>query len=420
MTEARVESSQTEGSLWKHGDFLKLWTAQTISAVGDQFTGLAIPLIAALVLQATPWQMGLLTAFERAPFLIIGLFAGVWVDRLPRRPILIAGDLGRALVLLSIPVAAIAGALNMVVLYVVGLTVGLLTVFFDVAYQAFLPALVNRGQLVDGNSKLEASRSIANLAGPSIAGVAIQTLSAPVAIVVDAVSFIISGGVINLIQRREPHQDRPERSPMMAEVREGLSVVLGNRLLRPIAGCTGTWNFFSSALSALFILFVTRDLGLGPLQIGLIFSIGNVSGVVGALSAGWLGVRLGLGRAIVGGAVIGTAAAIPIALATPHTAFPVLILSGLVSSFAAPVYNINQVSLRQAITPHRLQGRMNATMRFVVWGTMPFGGLLGGVLGEALGLRPAITITAVGTLFSLLWVLFSPVRGLRTIPVPVN
>src|SRR3989442_838120 len=191
--------SRVPAALWRHSDFMKLWLAQTISVFGDQFTGLAIPLIAVLMLQATPGQMGLLTAVERAPFLLIGLFAGVWVDRLPRRPILVAGDLGRAAVLLTIPLAALLGGLRMPHLYAVGLLVGVLTLFFDVAYQAFLPALVGRQQLVEGNSKLEATRSLANLAGPSVAGVVIQALSAPIAIILDALSFVISGGLISRI-----------------------------------------------------------------------------------------------------------------------------------------------------------------------------------------------------------------------------
>ncbi len=414
-----VEARPAE-PLWRHADFMKLWTAQTISVFGDQFTGLAIPLIAALTLHATPGQMGILTAVERAPFLLIGLFAGVWVDRLRRRPILITGDLGRAAVLLTIPFAALAAGLSMPHLYVVGLLVGILTVFFDVAYQAYLPALVGRRQLVEGNSKLEATRSLANLAGPGIAGVVIQLISAPLAILLDAASFVISGGLIGVIKGREPVVPRAARSPMLAEVREGLHVVFGNRLLRSIAGCTGTYNFFTSAMFTLYILFATRDLGLGPAQIGIIFSLGNVSGLLGALTAGRLAIRFGVGRTIVAPAFLAGLGLIPIALATRETAFPLLVFAGLVTSFANPVYNINQVSLRQAITPHRLQGRMNATMRFLVWGTMPLGGLVGGALGEALGLRPAIAITAVGGLLAFLWVALSPVSALKAIPEPAD
>lgn len=414
----RVAASAGESirrPLWEHTDFLKLWTAQTISVFGDRFSELAIPLIAVLTLSATPGQMGILTAVTRAPFLLIGLFAGVWVDRLPRRPVLITGDLGRAVVLLSIPLAAALGGLSMLLLYAVGVLVGILTVFFDVAYQAYLPALVHRGQLVEGNSKLEATRSLAGLAGPSIAGVVIQLLSAPVAIVLDAISFVASGGLISLIRRRESAMERSVRGPVLLQVREGLSVVLGNPLLRSIAGCTGTTNFFSSALFALYILFATRELNLGPAQIGVIFSIGGVTGLTGALTAGWVAHRLGVGRTIVGASLLFGLAQLPVAAASAGTAW-LLILSMMLVSFANPIYNINQVSLRQAITPHKLQGRMNATMRFLVWGTMPLGGILGGVLGTSLGLRAAIGVAAAGGLLAFLWVALSPVRTLQAIP----
>jgi MFS family permease len=412
----RSESVETAESLWGNGDFLKLWSAQTVSALGDQFTALAIPLIAVLMLKATPVQMGILTAVERVPFLLLSLFAGVWVDRLPRRPILIVGDFGRGLVLLSIPLAAAAHSVSMLQLYVVALLVGLLSVFFDVSYQAILPVLVDRKQLVEGNSKLEATRSLASLAGPSIAGFGIQFISAPAVIILDALSFFISGGVIKMIKRREPHRDKSSTSPMLAEIREGLSLVLGNPLLRSIAGCAATWNLFGTALLTLYFLFATRVLALGPTKIGVILSLGNVSGLLGVLGAGRLATRFGVGPVIVSAALIGGIGSIPIVLATPHTALPLLVFAGLLTSFVGPVYNINQVSLRQAITPHHLQGRMNATMKFLIVSTMPVGGLVGGVLGGKLGLRPAIAIIVTGGLLPFFWVLLSPVRHLRAIP----
>lgn len=407
-----------DGGLWRHREFLKLWTAQTISVFGDSFTGLALPIIAAITLQATPGQMGILTAVERAPFLVLGLVAGVWVDRMRRRPILIGGDIGRGLVLLTIPFVAFSGALGMPQIYAVGLLVGILTLFFDVAYQAYLPSLVDRSRLIEGNSKLEATRSIAHLAGPGIAGAVIQIITAPLAIVLDAISFFLSALLIGSIKKREEGTTDGRRGSMLGEVREGLGVVFGSPYLRSIAATTGTSNLFSSALFALYILFATRELGLTPAAIGVIFSIGNVAGLLGALSAGRLSARLGLGRIIVGSAVLGGLGTIPIVLAQPATAYPMLILAGLLTSFAVPVYNINQVSLRQAITPLRLQGRMNATMRFLVWGTIPVGGLLGGGLGDAFGVRSAMTVGVLGGALAFLWVLFSPVRRLRAIPEP--
>lgn len=411
-----VALAERQDTLWRHREFLKLWTAQTISVFGDNFTGLALPIIAAISLQATPGQMGILTAVERAPFLLLGLFAGVWVDRMRRRPILIAGDIGRGLVLLSIPAAAFAGSLGMPQLYVVGFLIGCFTVFFDVSYQSYLPSLVERRQLVEGNSKLEATRSVAQLAGPGVAGGVIQMLTAPVAIILDALSFFTSAGLIGAIRLPEQAPPPAERRALLVEVREGLGVVFGNRYLRSIAAATGTSNLFSSSIFALYILFVTRELGLTPAAIGLIFSLGNVAGLIGALTAGRLAARFGVGRVIVGSIAVGGLGFIPVGLATPATAYPMLILAGALGIFGSLVYNINQVSLRQAITPMRLQGRMNATMRFLVWGTMPLGGLLGGALGETLGLRTAILLSAVGGAFAFLWVLLSPVRGLAAIP----
>ena len=419
MAEAAAQATSRD-TLWRHREFLKLWTAQTISVFGDNFTGLALPIIAAISLQATPGQMGVLTAVERAPFLILGLFAGVWVDRMRRRPILIVGDVGRGLVLLSIPLAALSASLGMSQLYVVGLLIGILTVFFDVSYQAYLPSLVERRQLVEGNSKLEATRSIAQLAGPGIAGAVIQILTAPIAIILDAVSFLISALLIGSIRRPEEPPDAQGRRALLAEAREGLGVVFGSPYLRSIAGATGTSNLFASSLFTLYILFVTRELGLTPAAIGLIFSIANVAGLLGALTAGRLAARFGLGRVIIGSMFIGGLGFLPVGLATPATAYPLLILAAALGSFGVPVYNINQVSLRQAITPMRLQGRMNATMRFLVWGTMPLGGLLGGALGETFGLRPAILISAAGGALAFLWVLLSPVRALQTIPDHAN
>lgn len=405
-----------QDTLWRHRDFLKLWTAQTISVFGDNFTGLALPIIAAISLQATPGQMGILAALERAPFLILGLLAGVWVDRWRRRPVLIAGDVGRALVLLSIPLVAFTGSLGIAQLYVVGIVIGIFTVFFDVAYQAYLPALVERRQLVEGNSKLEATRSIAQLAGPGIAGAVIQILTAPIAIILDAISFLVSGVLIGSIRKPESVPERESKQSVLSEVKEGLGVVFGSRYLRSIAGATGTFNLFGTALFALYILFATRDLRLTPAAIGLIFSVGNVAGLLGALSAGRLAARFGVGRVIVASSFIGGLGLLPVMFATPQTAYPLLILSGILTSFGNPVYNINQVSLRQAITPLRLQGRMNATMRFLVWGTMPLGGLLGGALGEVFGLRSGIAITAIAGTLGFLWILFSPVRTLERIP----
>jgi MFS family permease len=409
--------------LWRHADFLKLWAGQTVSVFGDQVGLLALPFLAVLTLQANAAQMGILGAAERAPFLLVGLLAGVWVDRLRRRPILIAADAGRALLFGSIPLAALLGWLTMPYLYLVAFLVGVLTVFFDVAYQSYLPVLVSREQLVEGNSKLEISNSVSMIAGPGLAGALVQLITAPLAILVDAVSFVVSVASLSLIRAPEPAPAaRAERGSIRGEIGEGLQVVLGNRLLRAIAGCTGTSNLFGNVTFAVYVLYATRELGLSPAAIGLIFAALGPGSLLGALLAGGLARRFGLGATIVGSIAFGGAMGLLVPLTgwLPRLAAPLLVVAWFCWGFAGPVYNINQVSLRQAITPDRLLGRMNATMRFLVWGTMPIGALLGGFLGVTIGLRPTLVVGAVGSLLAFLWVFFSPVRALREQPEPAE
>jgi MFS family permease len=416
-------SARVRGGLWRHSDFVKLWTGQTISQFGSQVSQLAIPLTGALALNASPAQMGLLGAFEFAPFLVLSLFAGVWVDRMRRRPILIIADVGRAVLLGSIPVAALLGILRIEQLYVVGLLAGVLTVFFDVAYQSYLPVLVTREHLVEGNSKLEVSRSVAQIAGPGIAGALVQLITAPMAVVVDALSFVASVVSLLFIHAPEPEPVRHDgkAGSMWAELREGLAVVLGNPLLRSIAGCTATSNLFGNAMQAIYVLYVTRELGLQPAVIGLIFAVMGPGALLGALLAGGLAKRLGLGTTIVGAiAVMGVSnLLVPLAGGPTFVLIGILMLAAFLAGVCNPVYNVNQVSLRQAITPDRVQGRMNASMRFIVWGTIPVGALLGGGLGQLIGLWPTLAAMAVCSLLAPLWLVFSPVRQLRVQPSPV-
>jgi len=410
--------------LWHERDFVRLWSAHTISRFGSEVSLLAIPLTAALVLNASASQMGLLAAIEFAPFLLLSLFAGVWVDRLPRRYILIVGDIGRALLLGSIPVAAVLNVLHIEQLYVVGFASGVLTVFFDVADQAFLPALISREHLVEGNSKLEVSRSVAQIAGPGLGGALVQLFTAPLAVAVDALSFIASVAFLLGIRTPEPPRTQAsnEQASMLEEIKEGLGVVLGNPLLRSIAGCTGTSNLFSNAMFALFVLYATRELRIEPALLGVIFAAAGPGGLLGALFAERLARAFGLGRTIVASSWIGALSSLLVPLATGPKPLVVamLIVSLFVVGVSNPVYNINQVSLRQAITPDRLQGRMNASMRFIVWGTIPIGALLGGTLGDAIGLWPTLLVAAVGQCLAPLFILVSPVRRLKEQPEPAT
>jgi MFS family permease len=408
--------------LWRHPDFMKLWVGETISLLGSQVTSLALPLTAALILKASAEQMGVLNATQFLPFLLVGLFAGAWVDRRQRRPVLIIGDIGRALLLATIPLAALAGALHMEQLYVIGFLVGVLTVFFDVAYQSYLPSLVGRAGLVEGNSKLELSRSITAIAGPGVAGLLVQILTAPIAIALDAFSFLASAFFLGRITTTEAPPERHEQKHILREIAEGMGVVLGNPSLRAIAACTATSNLFSNISQTVFILYATRDLNLDAAALGVIYGIASVGGLLGALYVARVTRRFGLGYTIIGSMILGGLGWLfaPLASGSWLVAVPLIILGVSLNAFGGTIYNINQVSLRQTITPHRLLGRMNASMRFIVWGTIPVGALVGGWLGGAIGLRQTLVVGAVGSMLPSLWIIFSPVRGLREQPQPVE
>lgn len=408
------------GSLWRHPDFVRLWLGQTISHLGDHVSGLAVGLTAVLLLGAGPAEMGLLGALSRAPFIVVGLFAGVWADRVRRRPVLVGADVGRALVTLTIPLAALWGVLGMPQLYLVAFVDGVLTVFFDVAYQSYLPALVPRERLVEGNSKLEISRSVTQIAGPSLAGVLVQLLSAPIAVLLDSLSYVASVISLLLIKAPEPAPEprAAVASGVWREIREGLWTILGNPLLRPIAATTATGNLFASIGGAVGLLYAVNELHFEPWLLGIVFAAGGPGALAGALIASRLARRAGTGRAIIAGQLVAVVGLwlTPLAAGPLWTEALMLGAAGLLMGAGFTTYNINQVSLRQAIVPLRLHGRMNASMRFLVWGTMPVGALIGGALGTAIGLRPALVVGAAGATLAVLWILFSPVRDLREVP----
>ncbi|HUZ98811.1 MAG TPA: MFS transporter [Gaiellaceae bacterium] len=410
------------GDLWSHADFLKLWTGQSISELGSQVSQLAIPWLAAVGLHASPIEFSLLGVLGFLPFILFALPAGVWVDRLRRRQILIVGDGARAVLLTLIPILWATGVLRIWHLLVLQFVIGCFTVFFDVAYQSYLPALIEREHLVDGNSKLQLTVSVAQVGGPSMTGGLIAVITAPYAIVVDAASFVISTVFMLRMKHRETppsHDADIPRPKMWPQVKEGLAWVLGNRQLRAIAGCTGTSNFFGQVLFAIFVLYAVRVLHLSSVELGVVLAVGSVGSVIGALLANRMQKRLGVGRAIVSYAVVFSCAGILFPLAPRSSPIPELMAGFALFGFASVSYNITQVSLRQAITPERLQGRMNAAMRWIVWGTIPLGTLTGGAIGQAVGLRAAMWVGAIGGVPVFLWVLLSPVRSIRTMPEPV-
>ena len=403
--------------LWRHRGFLLLWLGQSVSRFGDQFTALAIPVIAAFMLGAGPVEMGFLGAAATLPFLLFGLLVGVWLDRMRRRPVLIVADVFRGLLIAGIAVLGIWGLLHIAYLYAAAFVIGVLTVFFDVAYQSYLPSLVERKKLVDANSKLETTSSLAQVLGPGIAGAIVTLLSAPFAMIFDALSFGVSAGTLRAIRQEESPPDPSGRRSLASELAEGLRVVFQDRRLRAIAICTGWSNFFSSAIfSALVILYLKDALGFDPFLIGLLFTAGGVGGILGALVSSRISRRIGVGSSIVFGALVSGIALLPFPFVQGPLTLPFLSILWFLTVFGTLVYNINQVSYRQALVPLRLQGRLNATMRTIVWGTLPLGALFGGFLGDAIGLQPAILIGVVGMAFAFLWVLLSPVRQVRDMP----
>ena len=427
-------------SLWHHPNFLKLWTSDTISQFGTQFSGYAIP-FTALLLTSDPLAFSILNASAFIGFAVFALFIGVYVDRHRRQRIMTLANIGRGIFLGLIPLAAVTGTLTragMPLLYVVSFMVGLLTVFFDVSYQAILPSLVDRSQLVEGNSKLEWSRSGAQVVGPGMAGLVVQAVYPPLAIAIDATSYMASASVLSRIKQDEII--KPSTASVWHDLKEGLAIVLKDKRLRSIAGSTATSNFFSNVIFSILILYLVRQLGYTAAVVGAIFLIGGLGAFGGIALSSRLTRLFGVGPVIIAGMILGGLGTIPYALANSSLSAPIfsatgipvlgsfrldlnaliLMMGGFVTSIGVVVYNINQVSLRQAIVPKSIQGRMNASMRWIVWGTIPAGAIAGGVLAEVFGLREAIVIGVIGGIFSFLWVFLSPVRSLKDVPEPME
>jgi len=418
LSDQRVTTARD--SLWKNRDFLRLWAGQTISELGTRITRDGIPLLAVITLGATPVQMGFLSASASAPVLLFSLFAGLWVDRLRRRPLMILSDLGRALLLASIPLAAAFDLLQIEQLYLVIALVGVLTVFFDVAYQAYLPSLVNRAHILEGNSKLAVSSSIAELAGPGLAGFLIQVLTAPVAILLDSLTFLVSVLSLAVIRKPEPAPEPVQtRSRWVSEIREGLHTVWSNPVLRSLAASAGTRSFFGNFFGVLYGLFAIRELGLGAALLGITIAMGGAGDLLGSLLSSRIVRTFGLGRTLVGSLLLGSLATLMVPLASGSivraTAF--LVVAQLFGDAFHTIYNINERSLRQAIIPDRLLGRATASFQLVVEGVGPMGALAGGLLGSLVGVRQTLLIAAAGIFLSVLWIAFSQVRSIELYPV---
>lgn len=387
--------------LWHHRDFRRLWAGQTVSLLGSRVTELALPVTAIVLLDAGPAQLGLLNSAQYLPVLCVTLFAGVLADRVRRRPLLIAANLGRASILTAVPLLAWLGGLGVWALCAVAFATGVLTALFDVAYQAYVPSLVAKERLVEGNSKLQASRSVAETAGQGLGGTLIQVLTAPVAILVDCAGYLFSAVMLLRIRTPETPPARPDgaRPSIRKEIAAGLRMTLHSRLLRVIMLHASWYNLLWDVVLVVFPLYGIRELHLGPAGLGVIIAVGSLGAFGGALSAGPLGARLGVGRTMVLGMVVASAATLLLPLAPGSgsgTGHLLLGVGYVLNGFGIAVFNIHSITLRQATVPAELIGRVSATFRFLTWAVIPLGGLLGGLLAAAVGPRAALAVTAGG------------------------
>jgi MFS family permease len=402
-------------SLWRHRDFMRLWAGQTVSVFGSQVTQLALPLAAVLTLHATAFQMGLLSAAGMAPWIAFALLVGVWVDRrLRRRWILVTADLGRAAILLSVPVAAAFHVLSLGQLFAVAFAAGCLTLAFNVAWGSYLNVLVPREQLVDGNAKLMGSYATAQIAGPSIAGVLVQAITAPFAILVDAASFLVSALALRSIRSLEPERRLERGRSLRHDLSAGLRYVRDDPLQRAIAGSAATLNFFGAAILAVIVLYAVRELHLSSGLIGLAFAAGAAGALLGTQLAPRLTRRFGAGRTILL-ATIGFPPALAIVpLASPGQpawlSVAILAVAEAVGGIAVMLFDVNTAALRQAATPEHVYGRVAGAMSFLTQSAKPLGSLFGGSVATVVGLHPTLWICAAGGLLVIPWTVFSPLR----------
>ncbi|MEU2552348.1 MFS transporter [Streptomyces sp. NPDC014684] len=415
--------ADTEGkspSIWRHRDFLLLWSGQTVSEMGSQVTVLALPLVAVVVLDASAFQVGLLAAAEMSAYLLVALPAGAIADRVAKRSLMITCNFALLLVIGSVPLAHALGALTLAQLYAVALISSVFSVFFAVAYQSYLPLLLDRDQLMDGNGKLASSQSVAQIAGPSLGAGLVTVVGAAGAMTADALSFAASAGALSAIRTREPRRARAEAGPrpaLWSEIRVGLGYVISDPILRNSVAFNGTANFFVIMVETLGPVFLIRTLHLRPGLVGLLLALGAVGGVAGGVAARYLARSVGSARI---SWIAMTVLSLPGLLipAAGHGWWVLLFGVGWISwMFSSTVAGISLTSYRQAACPPGVLGRVSAAARWINWGTLPLGGLIGGALASALGVHTTLWIAVCGGCCAGLWLLFSPLRGMRDIPL---
>jgi MFS family permease len=419
VRERQPDASNAAQSLWRHRDFNKLWLGQGISSVGSQVTLLALPLTAVLYLHASVAQVGLLSAAGLLAYSGPSLLFGVLADRMRRRPLMIAADMGRTVVIALIPVLAWTKSLNMPVMYAVALTQGCLTVIFDVSYRSYLPGLIGKDALLAGNSRLQGTASVAQVAGPGVAGTLMGLLGPPFALLVDAGSFVASWASLLWIRTPEPEPRPTSRQrdirTVLSEVRVGLSFIYRSPVLRAVAGSASIFNFFSQLQITLFLVYAPRVKHISAGGVGLIFVCLGLGGVVSAFMVRRQITRFGYGPMLLTGYVLAAASVLCIGLVPGSGTAATAIFTAVyfVCGYGLVAANIAMTTLRQVVTPESLQGRVNASFRFAIMALMPFSALLAGLLGEAFGLRPALFLCSAGMPFSVIWICLSPARKVR-------
>lgn len=408
-----------EDSILRVAAFRWLWAGQSISVLGSQISGLALPVLAVTLLGATEMQMGFLSAAENAAFLLVGLPAGAWVDRWLKRRVMIFADLIRLVAVGIIPILFFSGQLEVWHLFVTGAIIGVATVFFDVAYQSFIPILLQKDQINSANSALETTSQVSFIGGPAAVGVLLTFVKAPALMIIDSISFLFSAIALSFAKDKEVVVPKEDRRPLHTEIAEGLRFVISQPMIRIIAITTAGTNFFGAMIWALSPLLFLRDLQMSPAIFGLMFSFGSIGGLLGGIAAPKLARMIGEGPLITSSAVISGAALllIPFAALQPIEVVPYVVTTAeFISSFTVLTYNITQLSARQRICPPHLLGRMNASIRAFIWGVMPLGSLLSGVLGSQFGILPTLWIGALGATVAGVAMLFSPMRKLKRLP----
>ena len=408
-------------ALWSDRTFLAVWSASTISIFGSLITRTALPFAAILVLGAGPLEISAIRSAELIASLVVGLFAGAWVDRLLRRPIMIWADLGRAVLLGSIPVAAVLGFMGMPHLVLVAFAAAILSTFFDVADRSYLPSIVSPKRLVAANSALTASASVAEFTSFGIGGFLIKIFTAPVAIAIDAVSFVVSAILLATIRKKEPPpKPAADREPVLHEIRDGMRIVAGSPVLRALALAHGGTHILWGIYGTSYLLFATYDLDLDPAAIGVIAGVGGFGSLLGSLAAPVMVRRFGIGRSILLGMVGFTLGNALIPLAPSHAVLlgaAFLIGQQLIGDSFATVYEIVEVSLTQASVGERVMGRVNATIGTFTTLLTLAGAVGGGIIAELFGLRAAFAVGLLGAVAAILVVWFSPIRHIRDAPM---